>query len=38
VTHRVILNSQFARERAKKIIDQAPKGYVMEARELKRTL
>lgn len=38
MAHRVVLNSDFARRRACQIIMQAPKGYVMEAREMKRTL
>ena len=36
--HKIILNSAFARERVKKIIDQAPEGFVAEIRAPKRTL
>lgn len=35
--HKVVLTSPFARERFKRIVDQAPEGYVAEVREPKRT-
>lgn len=38
MAHQVTLNSDFARERAKMLVSKAPKGYVMEVREPKRTL
>jgi hypothetical protein len=38
MTHKVVLGSDFTRQRAKRIIDQAPKGYVFEVREPRRTL
>jgi hypothetical protein len=38
VTHKVILTNAFSRERFKRIVDQAPEGYVAEVREPKRTL
>ncbi len=37
MTHRLFLNSNFARERAKALIDQAPDGFIAEVREAKRT-
>lgn len=37
MTHRVILRSTFARDRAKQLIDQAPDGFIAEVREPKRT-
>lgn len=36
--HRAVLTNDFSRERFKRIVDQAPKGYVAEVREPKRTL
>jgi hypothetical protein len=36
--HKVVLNSRFARERFKRIVDQAPEGYVAEVREPRRSL
>jgi hypothetical protein len=36
--HKAILTNEFSRERFKRIVDQAPKGYVAEVREPKRTL
>lgn len=36
--HKAVLTNAFSRERFKKIIDQAPAGYVAEVREPKRTL
>jgi hypothetical protein len=36
--HKVILTNRFSRERFKRIVDQAPEGYVAEVREPKRTL
>lgn len=36
--HKTVLGSAFSRERFKKIVDQAPAGYVAEVREPKRTL
>jgi hypothetical protein len=36
--HKVVLTNQFSRERFKRIVDQAPEGYVAEVREPKRTL
>jgi hypothetical protein len=36
--HKVILGNDFTRARAKAIIDKAPKGYVAEVKEPKRTL
>lgn len=38
MTHRVILTNAFSRERFKRIVDQAPPGYVGEVREQKRTV
>jgi hypothetical protein len=38
VTHRAILTNAFSRERFKRIIDQAPAGYVAEVKEPTRTL
>lgn len=38
MTHRTILRSAFARQRAKELIDQAPDGFIAEVREPKRTL
>ena len=38
MTHKVILGSAFTRERFKRIVDQAPVGYVAEVREPKRTM
>ncbi len=38
MTHRVILTNAFSRERFKRIVDQAPEGYVAEVREQKRTV
>jgi len=38
VTHKAILTNAFSRERFKRIVDQAPEGYVAEVREPKRTL
>jgi hypothetical protein len=38
MTHRVILNSDFARQRAKNLIDKAPNGYVAGVDAPKRTL
>jgi hypothetical protein len=38
VSHKVILTNAFSRERFKRIVDQAPEGYVAEVREPKRTL
>jgi hypothetical protein len=35
--HKVILTNSFSRERFKKIVDQAPEGYVAEVRELTRS-
>jgi hypothetical protein len=37
VTHRAVLTNAFSRERFKRIIDQAPSGYVAEVREPRRT-
>jgi hypothetical protein len=37
VTHRVILTNPCSRERFKRIVDQAPAGYVAEVREPTRT-
>ena len=36
--HRVILTNDFSRQRFKRIVDQAPSGYVAEVREPKRTV
>lgn len=36
--HKIVLSSKFSRERFKRIVDQAPEGYVAEVREPKRTL
>lgn len=36
--HKVVLSSKFSRERFKRIVDQAPDGFVAEVREPKRTL
>jgi hypothetical protein len=36
--HKAVLTNAFSRERFKKIVDQAPAGYVAEVREPKRTL
>lgn len=36
--HKVILTNRFSRERFKRIVDQAPEGYVAEVREPTRTL
>lgn len=38
MTHKVILGNAFTRERAKKLIDKAPAGYVCEVHEPRRTL
>jgi hypothetical protein len=38
MTHRAVLTNEFSRERFKRIVDQAPPGYVAEVREPKRTL
>lgn len=38
MTHRAVLTNPFSRERFKRIVDQAPAGYVAEVREPKRTL
>lgn len=38
MTHKAILSNAFSRERFKRIVDQAPAGYVAEVREPKRTL
>jgi hypothetical protein len=38
MAHKVILTNPFSRERFKRIVDQAPEGYVAEVREPKRTL
>lgn len=38
LVHKIILNSAFARNRVKTIIDQAPEGFVAEIRAPKRTL
>jgi hypothetical protein len=37
VTHKAILTTRFSRERFKRIVDQAPDGYVAEVRELTRS-
>ncbi len=37
MTHRLILNTPFSRERAKALIDKAPDGFIAEVREAKRT-
>jgi hypothetical protein len=36
--HKAVLTNQFSRERFKRIVDQAPPGYVAEVRAPKRTL
>lgn len=36
--HKVVLTNPFSRERFKRIVDQAPAGYIAEVREPKRTL
>jgi hypothetical protein len=36
--HKVVLTNRFSRERFKRIVDQAPEGYIGEVREPKRTL
>lgn len=36
--HKIILEGDFSRARAKMLIDKAPRGYVVELREPKRTL
>jgi hypothetical protein len=38
MTHKIVLGSGFSRDRAKLLIEKAPKGYVAEVREPKRTL
>lgn len=38
MTHRTILSSKFARERAKALVDKAPPGFIAEVREPARTL
>jgi hypothetical protein len=38
MTHKVVLGNDFTRERAKRIIDRAPPGYVATVSEPKRTL
>ena len=38
MTHKVVLGNAFTRERFKRIVDQAPAGYVAEVREPKRTM
>jgi hypothetical protein len=37
VSHRVVLTNDFARERAKALIDKAPAGFVVEVREPRRS-
>jgi hypothetical protein len=37
MTYKAILSSHFARERAKRLIDQAPDGFIAEVREPRRT-
>lgn len=38
MTHKIVLGSGFSRDRAKLLIEKAPKGYVAEVKEPKRTL
>lgn len=38
MTHKVILQGDFSRAQARRIVDRAPHGYVVEVREPKRTL
>ena len=38
MSYRVVLTNEFSRARFKRIVDQAPDGYVAEVREPKRTL
>ena len=37
MSHRIALTSQYQRERAKRVIDQAPEGFIAEVREPRRT-